>query len=232
MNNNPTIFPPVEYADEDGLLAISRQIDAEMLFDSYTHGIFPWPVEERHILWFSPPLRAVLDLRRLHVSKSFKRDFKNKGFEFRINTAFPEVIRRCSVRNNGDGTWITPKIIKAYEKFHKMGFAFSFEAYNVKGELAGGLYGIWINSFFAGESMFYQESGASKFALVNTLEFLRDRAGLRWIDTQMRTPLFERLGTVDVPREQYMKMLENELKRKLPEEVQPLHSRQREYYEF
>jgi len=227
--NNSTIFPPVEQADEDGLLAISRNLDSRMLAHAYTSGIFPWPVDEQYILWFAPPQRAILNLDTMNLSRSLRRDFKNRGFEFRINSAFDEVIRNCSRRIDGEDTWIIPKMIEAYRDFHKKGFAFSFETYNIEGVLVGGLYGIWINRYFAGESMFYRESGASKFALVNTLEFLRDQAGLKWIDTQMRTPLFERIGAVDISRRRFMHMLKEELNRPVPAEVEHYQLEQRKY---
>ncbi len=229
MFNYSAMFPPVDHADEDGLLAISRNLDSMMLSTAYPRGIFPWPVDEQYILWFAPPLRAILNLDTMNLSRSLRRDFKNKGFEFRINTAFDEVISNCSKRIDGEDTWITRKMIDAYRDFHKKGFAFSFETYNIDGLLVGGLYGIWMNSYFAGESMFYRESGASKFALVNTLEFLRDQAGLKWVDTQMRTPLFERIGAIDIPRERFMHMLKDELNRPVPAEMEHYQLEQRKY---
>ena len=39
--------------------------------------------------------------------------------------------------------------------------------------LVGGLYGVAINGFFSGESMFYTSPNASKFALVALANYLR-----------------------------------------------------------
>ena len=53
-----------------------------------------------------------------------------------------------------------------------MGWAHSVEAWH-DGELAGGLYGVRIGGFFAGESMFHRVTNASKVALWATVELLR-----------------------------------------------------------
>ena len=54
-------------------------------------------------------------------------------------------------------------------------------------ELAGGLYGVSIGGFFAGESMFSAERDASKVALVSMVEKLR-AAGFVLFDVQLMTP--------------------------------------------
>ena len=38
-----SIFPPPDQADENGIVAVSREIHPGMLTDAYSHGIFPWP---------------------------------------------------------------------------------------------------------------------------------------------------------------------------------------------
>jgi len=206
---NCDIFPPLSNADEDGLLAWSKNLDCRMLLTAYCRGIFPWPVSEREILWFTPPRRAVLVLSELHISSSLRREMDRYPFRLEINRAFGDVIDHCSsmVRKNQEGTWITSKIKKAYLEFHQLGWAYSFEAVTPDDQLAGGLYGVGINSFFAGESMFHLLPGASKFALIKTLEWLRDQARIVWIDIQMLTPLLVRLGAREVSRDEYQQML-------------------------
>jgi hypothetical protein len=58
----PTLpmFPPVEHADEDGLLAIGGDLSSRTLHLAYSRGIFPWPVEDLPLLWFAPPQRGIL----------------------------------------------------------------------------------------------------------------------------------------------------------------------------
>jgi len=205
----PDRFPPLNAADDEGLLAWSRDLDCEMLLNAYCRGIFPWPVEEQKILWFAPPRRAILKLSELHVSARLRQQLRCCPFRFQLNRRFDEVIAGCAaaVRKNQEGTWITAKMLRAYREFHRRGFACSFEAVTADGTLAGGGYGVWIGGFFAGESMFHVQAEASKFALVNLLEWLRDVAGLQWIDIQMLTPLLVRLGAREVSRDDYQTML-------------------------
>jgi leucyl/phenylalanyl-tRNA--protein transferase len=181
-----------------------------MLLEAYSSGVFPWPQDDEYILWFAPPERAVLRFSDFRIPKTLARDLKKMPFTFRVNKDFESVIRHCSRAKRKDGgTWINAKIIKAYTDFHKAGYAWSFEALTPDGTLAGGLYGVLLDGFFAGESMFYLKTGASKFALVNTVEWLRRERGLTWIDAQVQNHFLASFGTKVIPRSEYMKLLNN-----------------------
>ncbi|MCB1087069.1 MAG: leucyl/phenylalanyl-tRNA--protein transferase, partial [Verrucomicrobiae bacterium] len=75
----------------------------------------------------------------------------------------------------------------------------------------GGLYGVSIGSAFFGESMFSRATDASKVALVALVRHLRQR-GFRLLDTQWSTPHLARFGCVDVPRDDYLDLLDDALK--------------------
>ena len=206
-----TKFPPVETADEDsGLLAIGGDLEIHSLELAYRGGIFPWPVREyEDILWFAPPERGILHFEAFKIPRRLQRELRKCDFNFRVNSSFESVIKECAFsrrRLNQPGTWITPDMIAAYVEFHHAGFAFSFETYNHSGELVGGLYGVMIGRYFAGESMFYKESNASKFALIQTVAHLEAR-GFTWMDIQMQTPLLENFGATEIPRDEFMQKL-------------------------
>ncbi len=197
----------MESADENGIIAFSDELDSEYLNAAYTSGIFPWPVEEERVLWFAPPERAILEFDEFRLPRRFRRDLKKLPFSFAFNERFEEVIKACAgPRTTEDGTWITDKIIEAYVRFNREGRAVSFEALNENGELAGGLYGVLIGKYFAAESMFYRETGASKFALFKAVEFLAAR-GLTWMDVQINNPFLETFGVKEIPRSKFMRML-------------------------
>ncbi len=201
-------FPPIESASEDGLLAIGGDLEPESLLLAYKEGIFPWPLDMRTLAWFSPPQRAVLFLDNLHISRSLKKLIARSIFELRINTCFREVITNCSesVNRKGQmGTWIIPQMIDAYVKLHELGYAHSIEVFR-DDSLAGGLYGVSIGKFFAGESMFYKESNCSKLALMGLVEVLRQNR-VSWLDCQVMTPLLRSFGTSLITRESFMKLL-------------------------
>lgn len=208
-----TQFPPLEWADESGVLAIGGDLEVETLKLAYTNGIFPWPIEGEPIYWFAPPQRAILEFDEMHISERLQRYWKNAGFSFRVDANFEAVIHACArskTRKGQRGTWITPDLISAYIEFHGCGYAHSFEAYNGKDELVGGMYGVLINNFFAGESMFYKQPNASKFALIEATRYL-SKLGLTWMDVQTLTPLLQRFGAKEIPRAEFMRKLKQAL---------------------
>ena len=86
-------------------------------------------------------------------------------------------------------------------RLHELGLAHSVEAWSTEGELVGGLYGLGLGAFFAGESMFYRERDASKVALVGLVELMRDEdADQRLVDVQWQTPHLASLGVVEISR--------------------------------
>jgi leucyl/phenylalanyl-tRNA--protein transferase len=128
---------------------------------------------------------------------------RSSRFTVTINRDFAGVIRGCADR--AEGTWIVPSMIAAYEELHRLGHAHSVEVWR-EDVLAGGLYGVAIGGFFAGESMFTRIRDASKVALVHLVERLRQR-GFQLFDTQMATEHTTGLGAIEIPRKQYLRRL-------------------------
>ena len=205
------MFPAVELADDDGLLAVGGEASPDVLCAAYSRGVFPWPVAGLPLLWFAPPARAVLFLDEFHVPRRLHRSLRAEPFEICTNTNFSAVIRACAAaRRNGEGTWITRDMSTAYTHLHRAGSdcglrAHSIEAYR-GGELVGGLYGVARGAYFCGESMFHRQSDASKACVIALSAQLKTR-GATWLDIQMMTPLFASFGAREVPREEFTVML-------------------------
>ena len=104
--NNDLYFPPLEMADEDGLLAIGGDLSTERLLLAYRNGIFPWYNEDEPICWWSPDPRFVLSPSQLKISNSMKTVLQNGRFRFTVNRAFTQVIQNCKTvtRKDQDGT--------------------------------------------------------------------------------------------------------------------------------
>jgi leucyl/phenylalanyl-tRNA--protein transferase len=205
-------FPPLETADSDGLLAIGGDLDLATLKLAYRQGIFPWPTEPYPLLWFAPPRRTILEFTDLKIPKRFQRELKKMNVHFEVDKNFPRVIEACAegLTRDSDGTWITPAIQEAFIRFHRSGYAHSFECYNAKEQLVGGMYGVSMGQMFAGESMFYWESGASKATFLFACEFLKQR-GATWLDCQTMSPLVKSFGAKEIPREEFIKKLKTAL---------------------
>jgi leucyl/phenylalanyl-tRNA--protein transferase len=207
-------FPPVNTAGPEGLLAIGGDLDVASLVLAYRSGVFPWPTEGLPLLWFAPPTRGILDFKDLKIPKRFRRELKGKKFSYAIDQNFPKVIRYCAEGRTrvSYGTWITREMEEAYLRLHRAGYAHSFECYSPKQELIGGLYGVGVGGMFAGESMFYHASGASKAALLFAVDYLRSR-GAKWMDIQMLSPLLRNFGGKEILRREFMKKLRTALKK-------------------
>lgn len=173
-----------------------------MMLGAYAEGVFPM-AEDGEIYWFSPIRRGLIPLdEAFHISKGLRRTLKKRPFEIRWNTAFRQVMEGCAEREE---TWIDSVILESYCELFKMGFAHSVECWDEDG-LQGGLYGIRIRGAFFGESMFSRKTDASKVALVELVEWLREE-GVILLDTQWMTDHLRRFGGYEVPKEIYQEML-------------------------
>ena len=188
--------------DPNGLLAAGGDLSPERLIDAYRRSIFPWYGEGDPILWWSPDPRLVLFPGELKISRSLGKSIRKGNYEFRLDSAFEEVVKRCAEpRTMGAGTWISPQIIEAYCRLHQLGLAHSAETW-IENELAGGLYGVSMGKVFFGESMFSRKTDASKIAFVHLVHQL-ERWGFRMIDCQVKTPHLVSLGAREITREEF-----------------------------
>jgi len=191
-----------------GLLAAGGALDIDSLHRAYSSGIFPWFSEGQPILWWSTDPRMVLFPAefKLHRSlrKTLARFIADSRCEMRIDSAFDEVIRACSLseRPGQNGTWIVPQMVKAYQAFHRAGFAHSVETW-IDGRLMGGLYCVCIGRAVFGESMFTRVPDASKLALAGLTAFCRHHH-IPLIDCQQNTQHLASLGAREISRADFV----------------------------
>ncbi|WPU66194.1 leucyl/phenylalanyl-tRNA--protein transferase [Peredibacter starrii] len=208
------VFPPVDTANEDGLVAVGGDLEVDTLIEAYRRGIFPWPLStwplnrELPNTWFSPNPRGVLFFDRLHVSRSFVKFLKKTPYTVTFNQAFTQVIHNCAkmVRKDQPGTWITPGITRAYEKLFQQDLAYSVEVWDGT-RIVGGLYGVVMGDFISGESMFTIEDNAAKQGFYTLISHLESK-GINWIDTQMVTPVVEQFGGIYISRPDFLRELQ------------------------
>lgn len=201
-------FPPVEAAlrEPDGLLAAGGDLSSERLLYAYRCGIFPWYEDGQPLLWWSPDPRCILKPGAIHLSRRLSRSLRRSTAEVRFNRSFGNVIRACAgPRRSGQGTWITPDMIMAFEKLHHEGWAHSVEIWQ-DDSLIGGLYGLAIGRAFFGESMFSNDANASKIALL-TLSRMMDSSEFGIVDCQVPSSHLLGLGATLIPRRAFMDIL-------------------------
>jgi leucyl/phenylalanyl-tRNA---protein transferase len=206
------VFPPPDYADPSGLLAVGGDLSSERLLEAYRVGIFPWYSDDQPILWWSPDPRFMLELDEFKISRSLQKTLRRKIFQVTFDRVFEEVIAACSVvpREGQRGTWITQEMRDAYLELHGLGYAHSVESW-FGGKLVGGLYGVSLGKAFFGESMFHHKTDASKVALATLVEKLKSWS-FHFIDSQMTTEHMMNLGAKEVPRRIFLKRLQSALR--------------------
>ena len=191
------------------------KITAEMLLRAYAIGIFPM-AEARNdpeLYWIDPEARGIIPLDSFHVSRSLKKTVRSGPFTVSCDTCFERVVEACAAPAPGRRqTWINQTIFDLCCQLFRMGHAHSVETWQ-DGRLVGGLYGISLGGAFFGESMFSNETDASKIALVHLVARLRvGNYGL--LDTQFVTKHLSGFGALEIPRDDYRKRLTGALARR------------------
>jgi len=192
----------------DDRLAITPQL----LLKAYSCGLFPMAdsAEDPDIYWVEPEYRGIIPLDRFHVPRRLARTVRQGRFDIRINAAFSAVMDGCAEPAPGRAkTWINRTIRDLYTRLHHLGHAHSVEAWREE-RLVGGLYGVALRGAFFGESMFSRDTDASKVCLVHLVDRLKQR-GHVLLDTQFTTDHLRRFGAVDIPREEYNRLLDQAL---------------------
>ncbi len=225
----------------NGLITDQVPMSVESLLAAYRRGIFPWGLSEQGAHWHSPDQRGVLEFsdmesRISNSDRKFLRKALAPGSQWTVtfDRAFSRVIQHCSdmprfVIDNKtgerklSGVWLSQEFINQYIALHRIGHAHSVEVWN-EGKLVAGLYGVFVDGVFAGESMFHlvdadgktlpESNNAAKLALFMLVERLKSN-GHTFIDTQMAVGLSAKWGAKYVPRRQFLSMLEAAQAKKL-----------------
>jgi len=205
--NKIFILPePGSYAIHEDICFITDSIPMQLLYSAYLQGVFPWFSEDdgEPVIWYSPDPRFCLLTENFHIPKSLDKFLKKSPYTYTMDKAFRKVMLGCRnmKRSDQDGTWIGKKMLKAYCRFHKLGFAHSIEVWH-EGVLAGGLYGILIGSVFFGESMFTKESDSAKSAFALFARTFSECGG-KLIDSQVYTDNIARFGAKDISRKEFL----------------------------
>lgn len=187
----------------------------DMLLRAYAVGVFPM-AEDRNdpeLFWVDPRMRGIIPLNEFHVPRRLRRTIRSGAFDVTYDRDFEAVIEGCAESTRvRPRTWINDNIINLYCTLHRMGHAHSVECWQ-DGVLVGGLYGVSLGGVFFGESMFSRATDASKVALVYLAASLK-LGGYDFIDTQFITKHLSRFGAIELPRNEYKKLLSAAIDRK------------------
>ena len=186
------------------------QVTPDLLLRAYQLGIFPM-ADHRDgdmLYWLSPKQRGVFFFDSFYIPQRLKRVVRKGSYQITVDRAFDRVLDACAApAPDRPHTWINEEIQSLYQALHQEGSAHSVE-YWIGDTLLGGLYGVKIGACFFGESMFSHQRDASKIALVHLVARLT-AGGFLFLDTQFVTPHLRQFGAREVPRECYVKMVQN-----------------------
>jgi leucyl/phenylalanyl-tRNA---protein transferase len=198
-------FPRASEWPDSDLVKVGADLEPSTVIDAYRRGLFPMGISDMHGLlgWWSPNPRGIMPLDGLRVTRSMRQSAKR--FEVRVDTCFGHVIRGCADPSR-EGAWITDDFIEAYTRLHDLGWAHSVEVFDRSGRLAGGLYGVRIDGFFSGESMFHVERDASKVALMALVDLMQS-TGMTLLDMQWCSEHLASLGAIGISRHDYLSRL-------------------------
>jgi len=184
------------------------EITSDILLRAYSIGLFPMAesAEDPNLFWVDPELRGIFPLDGMIISKSLAKTIRTDRFEVRVDYDFDAVINQCAAATETrDKTWINTRIRLLYRQLFDLGHVHTVETWQ-DGALVGGLYGVHLGGAFFGESMFHRKSDASKVALAHLAARLI-HGGFSLLDTQFVTPHLATLGAVEVPKENYRRLL-------------------------
>jgi leucyl/phenylalanyl-tRNA--protein transferase len=208
LDDHDIHFPDIELALEtpNGLLAAGGDLTEARLLRAYRHGIFPWFEVDQPIFWWSPYPLCLFDPATFTPRLCLKKRLRKKDYVVKVDQQFPEVIDACRFRGPDQDTWITDEMRQAYCALFDAGYAHSIECY-MNDELVGGLYGISLGNLFFGESMFHHVTDASKIAFAHLMQLMAS-VGCPLVDCQIPNPHLESLGTVEISRREFKRLLE------------------------
>ncbi len=194
------------------------------LLNGYARGVFPMAesADDDRLFWFDPPMRGVVPIDKVHVSRSLRRDLRRGGWTAHLDGDFDMIVAACG---NRETTWINIPLARLYSRLHATGHAHAIEIRR-NGHFAGGLFGVTLGGAFFGESMVSAQVNGSKMALIWASAHLA-RCGFTLFDTQFLTPHLARMGAIEIPRLLYRANLSRALRRKADFRSQPLLSAER-----
>ncbi len=185
-----------------------RDFYIDQILKAYALGLFPMATctDAPDYHWVRPENRGVIFIEKFHIPKSLKKFMAHSGYKITKDEAFDEVVTGCrETCETRKGSWINKDIAQMFKLLFKAGYAHSYECWDEKGNLIGGLYGLDMGKLFCGESMFSRKENASKSCLVQLYQDLK-ADGYMMIDTQFVNDHLKQFGVEEIPHQEFIKL--------------------------
>jgi leucyl/phenylalanyl-tRNA--protein transferase len=196
-------------AHRRGVFCQPRCDRTEIARDEATYGpdvnagdilILPGPGNPFATLWWSPTIRYIIPVGRLHVSRSLRKSIRARDWTTTLDADFDGVIAGC--RGDREPRWITDELVAALRELKEAGWVHTIEVWDAN-QLIGGLFGCAVGSVFIMESAFHRTADAAKVAIVD-LARRAGPSGITLLDTEVKSDYTLRLGALPMPRKDYL----------------------------
>ncbi len=155
--------------------------------------------------WHDPDPRGIMPIHGYHVEKEMQRIIRQNRFEIRVDYDLRAIMAGCAAPKPGrETTFITPAVMDVYCQLFEMKVVHCIGAYQ-DGVLVGGLHGVALGGYFAGESQFHTVRNAGKVAFVYLLHIL-EQGGFLLHDTWWGSTHLEQFGGTYIPREEFKRL--------------------------
>ncbi|PKP25108.1 MAG: leucyl/phenylalanyl-tRNA--protein transferase [Bacteroidetes bacterium HGW-Bacteroidetes-2] len=176
LSKDNNTFPPAYFADLDGLVAVGGDLKPERLLLAYNSGIYYWHYPLKHIKWWSPDPRTVLQLASYEISLERYPNLENK-FSVGVTIHFERLLRTCQKFYNNkdkmDNNWLSERAFRTFMELHQKGFTLGVEVWK-EDLLVGGLFGVVIGKIFFGEYAFSKKQVVKEIALLYLIKKLKE----------------------------------------------------------
>ena len=112
---------PREAPGAEELICVGADLKPSTLIAAYRSGLFPMPLDDEAIGWWSPDPRGVLPIEAMVVHRSLQKAARR--FTITVDTDFTGVLRGCADRPGLDDRerWLTEPMRAAYARLHDLG---------------------------------------------------------------------------------------------------------------
>jgi leucyl/phenylalanyl-tRNA--protein transferase len=175
LSKSDNNFPPAYFADNDGLLAVGGELSAEQLLKAYKSGVYFWNHPLKHLKWWSPDPRIVIDIPNFDFGIE---PYTHTDYRVTFNKNFTAVINTCkqcyNIKEAMDNRWLTERMDRVFHQLHQQGYAHSVEIW-LDDELVAGIIGLALGRIFFVEYIFSLIKDADIFAIDSLLKELYQR---------------------------------------------------------
>jgi Leu/Phe-tRNA-protein transferase len=189
---------PVATADEATIrLSEMLPLDASVLVARYIEGFMPFGYyhTDDAYYWRRVEQRGLITREVARVPSGARRRLAKHDFDIRFDIDSEEIIERC---RRTEGTWLNRPMIRALHDGLAQGVVATVGAYDTRGSLVGGEFGLYIAGWYWSMSTFHTVSNAGNALFAHVVNEVKDGGRFVVCDVGELKPHSLQFGAVPV----------------------------------